>query len=173
MKKTELGEPVKAWKDLVAHFCPNEYNEKFVSYQEQQTPKEKERGFVSGIGDSTQQGDQQELLLFTEETQNIENETVSPNIIYDASAVKYIENCPNIAQLKSHLVGLFIEFQRSYQSGFYYSKKEKYHRNNNDVVDHFCKWCFYPRNKKAISMTPDNQKMVESLKEYLLAKYHD
>ena len=171
--KTSKGEPVKAWKDLVAHFCPNEYNEKFVSYQEQQTPKKKERGFVSGIVDSIQQGAQQVLSLFTEETQNVENETVLQNIIYDASAVKYIENCPYIAQHKSHFVDLFIEFQRSYQSGYYYSKKEQYHRNNNDVVDHFCRWCLYQGNKKAIPMTPDNRKMVESLKEYLLTKYHD
>lgn len=70
--------------------------------------KEKERGFVSGIVDSIQQGAQQVLSLFTEETQNVENETVLQNIIYDASAVKYIENCPYIAQHKSHFVDLLL-----------------------------------------------------------------
>ena len=35
----------------------------FVSYQEQQTPKKKERGFVSGIVDSIQQGAQTGVVI--------------------------------------------------------------------------------------------------------------
>lgn len=171
--KTSKGEPVKAWKDLVEHFCPKEYNERFVSSPKQQAQKKKEKGFVSGIVDSIQQGAQQVLSLFTEETQNIEKEKVSQSIIDDTYAIKYIEGCPCITQYKNILVSVFMEFQRSYQSGYYFKNQEQYHRNNSDVVDHFCKWCLSQKNKRAIPWTPDNKKMIESLKEYLLMKYHD
>ena len=173
--KTSKGEPVKAWKDLVAHFCPKEYNEKFVSYQEQQTPKKKKRGFVSGSIEGIQQGVQQVLSLFNEETQTHEkNEKESQSIIDDSYAVRYVEDCPYITtQYKSQLVSVFVEFRRGYQSGYYFKKQNQYNRNNNDVVDHFCQWCLSQKNKKAIPWTTDNKNMMDSLKEYLLRKYHD
>lgn len=172
--KTSKGEPVKAWKDLVDHFCPKEYNEKFVLYQEQQTSKKKERSFVSGIMEGIQQGAQQVLSLFTEEVQtNAKNEKVSQSIIDDAYAVRYIEDCPYITQYKSLLVSVFVEFQKNYQSGYYFKNQNQYHRNNSDVVDHFCRWCLSQKNKKAIPWTTDNKNMMDLLKEYLLRKYHD
>lgn len=100
-------------------------------------------------------------------------ETSSVSIITDENAANYLKACPKLVAYKTEIVDIFIDFQRSYQSGYYFDNQHQYKRNNNDVVDHFCKWCFYKRNKNAILYTPDNKRMIDEIKKYLLIKYHD
>ena len=167
--KTTKGEPIKAWKSMVEHFCPEEYSKRFggipKSSQEKVIPPKTTIGekVLDFFGLKHNEGSQQEELV----------ETSSTSIITDENASSYIEAYSGLGTYKWTIVSTFQEFQKSYQTGFYSRNKSQYRRNNNDVVDHFCKWCLSKRNSKAIQWTPDNKKMMDQLKEYILKKYHD
>lgn len=174
--KTAKGEPITAWKRMVEHFCPNEYARRFgdkpTSTQgiekKSKSFGEKFLGFF-GFSDEDTLEQSQSASTFSP----VDDKSQVYSIIYDIDALKYIERFPGLGIYKKDVVAIFNEFQKSYQSGFYYKNQHQYKRNNNDVIDHFCKWCFYQKNKNAIPQSPENKKMIEELKNYLLMKYHD
>ena len=100
-------------------------------------------------------------------------ETSSVSIITDENAANYLKVCPKLVVYRTEIVDIFIEFQKKYQSGYYFKNQHQYNRNNNDVVDHFCKWCLSKKNPNAIPYTQDNKGMIDEIKKYLLIKYHD
>ena len=96
----------------------------------------------------------------------------SKNIIDDLDAVKILNNCPMLPyDLKVQIVDLFIDFQKSYQSGYYFEHQNKYKRNNSDVIDHFIKFCLSKKNNRAIKWSPENSKLMDELKNYLMKFY--
>jgi len=96
------------------------------------------------------------------------------SIIYDNDAVMHIERFNGLtSSTRSQLVKLFDDFQKSYRSGYYSQNPQQYHRNNSDVIDHFCKWCLSKKNPKALTHSSDNSAMLDRLKTYLLEFYHD
>lgn len=98
----------------------------------------------------------------------------SRSIINDYNAEKIIsESLLLPSSIKWDVLSLFREFQKSYQSGYYYKNPDTYHRNNEDVIDHFVKWCLSDKNKKHIPKTPDNSRIMDDLKNYLMKIYHD
>lgn len=100
------------------------------------------------------------------------NRTFIPkSIIFDDSAVDRIITF--LGTNDHHIIDLFIEFQRSYRSGYYSKNPEQYRRNNSDFIDHFCKWCLSQKNKKALDKTPANSRKLDELKSFLLQYYHD
>ena len=101
---------------------------------------------------------------------------INPNksIIYDDSAIMHIQSCQAISgYYSSKIVNMFMDFQKSYRTGYYYQNPQQYHRNNSDVIDHFCKWCLSDKNKKHIERNPETSKMMDNLKSYLLSFYPD
>lgn len=174
--KTTKGEPIKAWKSMVEHFCPEEYANRFggkPSSTQVTTKKEKSFGqklleFV-GLAD-----DESPELPRSKETTPIPNkEKPNTSIIHDVNASDYLGRFMGLGTYRYIIVAVFKDFQRSYQSGYYFKNQHQYRRNNNDVVDHFCKWCLSQKNNNALPWSPDNKKMIDELKEYLLIKYHD
>ena len=95
------------------------------------------------------------------------------SIIDDDSAKSLILGCDELGSLKQQIVQIFMAFQRSYRSGYYYDHKGQYRRNNADVVDHFCKWLFSERNRLHIDWSRENKDRVDALKKKLLEVYHD
>lgn len=113
---------------------------------------------------------------------NIDDSTVEVNrnnqspksIIYSKEAIELIKKCPDVLPIiREDVIQLFVEFQKSYQFGYYNKYPEQYRRNNSDVIDHFNKWCFYSKNKKALQYTDANRKSMDALKKYLLEHYSD
>lgn len=174
--KTAKGEPITAWKRMVEHFCPNEYvrrfGEKTISTQgigkKSKAFSEKILGFF-GLSDEDTLDQSQSGSIIS--SRNDKSQAYS--IINDINALEYIEKFAGLGIHKKIVVTIFKEFQKSYQSGYYYKNQHQYRRNNNDVIDHFCKWCFYQKNKNALPLSSENKKMIEELKNYLLMKYHD
>lgn len=120
--------------------------------------------------------DVKELDLFgstDEDNKSLSNNNLSLNIIYDPNAYNYIANFSGLGRYKNIIVSLFQEFQKKYQSGYYFQNPQKYKRNNNDVVDHFCIWCTSKKNPNALLGSQETANMIDELKNYLLKKYHD
>ena len=93
------------------------------------------------------------------------------SIIDDDYAISLIRTFLGV---NSHqILDVFSEFQRSYRTGFYSKNSTQYRRNNSDVIDHFCKWCLSPKNRKALERNPENSRKLDDLKYYLLQFYHD
>ena len=100
------------------------------------------------------------------------NEVEARSIINDAQASKVLDNCTFLPfDLKKQVVALFKEFQQKYQTGYYYEHSDQYRRNNYDVIDHFVKFCLSSKNKKAIKWSPENSKLMDELKNYLMEIY--
>ncbi len=95
------------------------------------------------------------------------------DIISDAKAVEVIQSCKELGNYRETIVDMFVEFQREYQSGFYYKNPQKYERNNEAVVDHFCNSCLSTRKNKHIPTSQETRNMMEILKEKLKAIYND
>ena len=93
------------------------------------------------------------------------------SIITDPDAVTYLKNYHSLGIHKSLIIELFQEFQKEYQSGYYYNNEKHYSRNNKDVIEHFCNFCLSSKNKKHIEWSSDVQRMIDSLKAYLLKLY--
>lgn len=94
---------------------------------------------------------------------------VVKSIITDDNAVEVIKQFLGV---KSHqIIDLFIEFQKSYRTGFYSKNPSQYRRNNSDVIDHFCKWCLSTKNWNALERIPENSRKLDELKSYLLNYY--
>ncbi|MBW4760502.1 hypothetical protein [Prevotella denticola] len=166
--RTSKGEPIKAWKSMVEHFCPEEYSKRFgyspesIHQNKKQPKKMFERSF--------------DFWGFKQGEKFINGEypeTSSVSIITDENAANYLKACPKLVVYRTEIVDIFIEFQIKYQSGYYFKNQHQYNRNNNDVVDHFCKWCLSKKNPNAIPYTQDNKGMIDEIKKYLLIKYHD
>lgn len=126
--------------------------------------------------DADQQTVQQEDNVYSSNAEKImviSAQTNNRSVIQDDSAYKYLETCDFLGTYISLIVSSFKEFQQSYRSGYYYKNQHQYQRNNNDVIDHFCKWCLSQKNKKALPQNPENRRMMDLLKKYLLKIYHD
>lgn len=95
------------------------------------------------------------------------------SIIDDDSAKSLILGCDELGILKQQIVQIFEAFQRSYRNGYYYNLRDQYHRNNEDVVNHFCKWLFSKSNSQHIKWSRENKDKVDALKKKLLEVYHD
>lgn len=95
------------------------------------------------------------------------------SIIDDDSAKSLILGCDELGNLKHRIVQIFEAFQRSYRNGYYYNHRDQYHRNNEDVVEHFCKWLFSERNRQHIDWSSENKDRVDALRKKLLEVYHD
>lgn len=96
----------------------------------------------------------------------------SYSIINDTNAVKILNSCPILPyDLKAQIVDIFKDFQRSYQSGYYFEHQNQYKRNNSDVIDHFIKFCLSKKNNRAIKWSPENSKLMDELKKYLMKFY--
>ncbi len=103
---------------------------------------------------------------------NISKDTPTPrSIIYDDHAIEVIKAFPGVES--HHILDLFIEFQKSYRTGFYSEKPTQYRRNNSDVINHFRKWCRSKKNSKALERTPENSRLLDQLKIYLSKYYRD
>lgn len=101
-----------------------------------------------------------------------DGEIVQRSIINDNQADKVIENCPILpTNIKRQVVTLFKDFQKSYQIGYYYKNQDRYKRNNSDVIDHFIKWCLSRKNESHINWSPENSKLMDELKAYLMNTY--
>lgn len=112
--------------------------------------------------------------MFSEYSQEKDNKAESPSIIDDDDAVKRIEGFTMLTtELKLIIVALFKDFQKNYRSGYYFKNQEQYHRNNSDVIDHFCKWCLSKKNNRAIMYSRENSAKLDELKKYLMSYYHD
>ena len=98
----------------------------------------------------------------------------SYSIINDLNAEKIIsESLILPSSIKREVLSLFRDFQKSYQSGYYFKNPTIYQRNNADVIDHFVKFCLSDKNTKHIAKTPDNSRIMDDLKAYLMKIYHD
>ena len=107
---------------------------------------------------------------FTKQSK-VSNET---SIIFDPKAIDRIRECASLPlAIMTIVTALFIEFQHSYQSGYYSEHPEQYRRNNSDVIDHFQKWCLSKKNKNALPYSIVNREAMDSLKQHLLQYYHD
>ena len=96
------------------------------------------------------------------------------SIINDVHTEEYLNECSFLPfDIKKQIIDLFKEFQKSYQDGFYFKNQQKYKRNNTDVIDHFVKWCLSSKNKRALKWNPDNRKLMDELKSYLMNVYAD
>lgn len=96
------------------------------------------------------------------------------SIIYDVYTEDILNECSFLPfDIKKQIVDLFKEFQKSYQVGYYFKNQEQYKRNNTDVIDHFVRWCLSPKNKKGIRWSPENSKLMDELKIYLMNLYAD
>jgi len=95
----------------------------------------------------------------------------SRSIIYDDYAIDVIKTFLGVGS--HHILDLFIEFQKSYRTGFYSENPTQYRRNNSDVIDHFCKWCLSKKNRKALERIPVNSRLLDELKIYLSKYYRD
>jgi len=158
--KTNRGSS-KAWKKMQENFVPD-YNH-FISTEH-------------SLFDNQSNEAQQESHIDASNVEEILPVGVKTNnrsIIQDDLAYKHIEECDFLGINASLIVSIFKEFQIKYRSGYYYKNQHKYKRNNNDVIDHFCKWCLSQKNKKALSWNPENRKKMDLLKKHLLNIYHD
>lgn len=103
-----------------------------------------------------------------------DGEVGGKSIIYDVNTENILNECSFLPfDIRKQIVDLFKEFQKSYQEGFYFKNQEQYKRNNTDVIDHFVRWCLSPKNKRAIKWTPENSKIMDELKKYLLERYRE
>ena len=102
-----------------------------------------------------------------------QNDLFRTNIIDDDNARFAIGQCLELGEYRKCVEKMFIDFQKSYRSGFYSKDQKKYKRNNEDVIDHFCKWCLSSKNPNAIPWSKENSYRMDKLKDLLLSKYHD
>lgn len=103
-----------------------------------------------------------------------DGEVGGKSIIYDVHTEDILDECSFLPlDIKKQIINLFREFQKSYQDGYYYKNQEQYKRNNTDVIDHFVKWCLSPKNKRAVKWSPENSKLMDELKLYLMNVYAD
>lgn len=138
--------------------------------------KDIQKGF-EGKGTPIKRGKEKTCQIKTPTLFNDEIEyssRYSKSIIYDKVAFEHILECPTLPHsIRSSVKEMFIEFQKSYQSGYYSKHSEQYKRNNSDVIDHFNKWTLSRMNKNALPWTDDNRSAMDSLKKYLLQFYPD
>lgn len=115
------------------------------------------------------------LFNIDDSTVEVSRNNQSPkSIIYSKEAIELIKKCPDVLPIiRKDVIQLFVEFQKSYQSGYYNKYPEQYRRNNSDVIDHFNKWCLSSKNKKALQYTDANRKSMDALKKFLLEHYSD
>jgi len=112
--------------------------------------------------------------LFSEDLSTKTKRNTTKSIILDDKAKIHILNCPMLPKnVRSIVAEIFEEFQVNYQSGYYYEHQNQYRRNNNDVIDHFTKWCLSSKNRRAIQWSPENRKLMDELKLYLMNVYAD
>lgn len=103
-----------------------------------------------------------------------DGEVGEKSIIYDVNTENILNECSFLPfDIKKQIIDLFKGFQKSYQDGYYFKNQEQYKRNNTDVIDHFVKWCLSPKNKRAIKWSPENSKLMDELKLYLMNLYAD
>lgn len=103
-----------------------------------------------------------------------DGEVGGKSIIYDVNTENILNECSFLPfDIKKQIIDLFKGFQKSYQDGYYFKNQEQYKRNNTDVIDHFVKWCLSPKNKRAIKWSPENSKLMDELKLYLMNLYAD
>lgn len=102
-----------------------------------------------------------------------QNDLFRTNIIDDDKARFAIGQCLELGEYRKCVEKMFVDFQKSYRSGYYSKDQKKYKRNNEDVIDHFCKWCLSSKNPNAIPWSKDNSSRMDKLKDLLLSKYHD
>lgn len=95
----------------------------------------------------------------------------SRSIIYDDYAIDVIKTFLGVSSHK--ILDIFVKFQDSYRSGYYFKNQDKYKRNNSDVIDHFCNWCFHPSNELRLEKIPVNSRLLDGLKLYLSKYYRD
>lgn len=108
----------------------------------------------------------------TNHNESVSNSNLTnKSIIDDDYAIEVIKSFLGVNSRQ--ILDIFIEFQRSYRSGFYSKNSSQYRRNNSDVIDHFCKWCLSSKNKKALERNPENSRKLDELKYYLLRFYND
>jgi len=151
----------KAWCSMKEKFAPD-YNH-FTST---------EYSLFDNQSDEVQQESHIDALN-VEKKSPVSVKTNNRSIIQDDFAYKHIEECYFLGINVSLIVSFFKDFQISYRSGYYYKNQHQYKRNNNDVIDHFCKWCLSQKNKKALQWNPENRKNMDLLKKHLLNIYHD
>ena len=106
-------------------------------------------------------------------TNPLQTDLFRKSIIDDYNAKNVIAQCRELGEHRKCIEDMFVEFQKSYQSGYYFNHQEKYERSNEEVVDHFCKWCLSSKNKNAIPWSKENSNKMDKLKELLLSRYHD
>lgn len=190
----------KAWQEMQQEFCPDYDNirrSKILAVTSRASSK-KSKGISSGVRETlggifaefedpidtnsnythTSSGHEEESSLTnsasigsTTNKSNPNRNLTNKSIISDDYAIDIIKTFLGV---DSHqILDLFIEFQQSYRSGFYSKNSSQYKRNNSDVIDHFCKWCLSPKNRKALERNPGNSRKLDDLKFYLLRFYHD
>ena len=162
--KTKNG-PAKIWTDLYSKFVTIDDRLFFDSKNKRDEP--------SLFGDSLSSFNENMSSTIDKCTMTESLKTKNISVIQDNLAYKHLEECMFLGAYHSSVVELFKNFQKSYLSGFYSKDQQRYKRNNNDVIDHFCKWCLSSKNKKAIPRRLANDRMIEQLKEFLLKIYHD
>lgn len=137
----------------------------------------KQLSSVKGIGKSAINAIKKALgyvdtSLFSEDLSTKIQRSTSKSIIMDNEAKNNILNCPMLPDnVRSVIAEIFEEFQVNYQSGYYYEHQNQYRRNNPDVIDHFTKWCLSSKNKRSIQWSPENKKLMDELKNYLIGLY--
>lgn len=123
------------------------------------------------------QSKQSQPTLDFKEDNYVSNRQEPNSIISDNNAKMFLLSCNFLGYYKEQVVNLFDEFIKNYRSGFYSMNPQQYKRNNNDVIDHFCKYCFTEkipgRKTKPLIKGEQTSRMMDKLKEYLLKKYHD
>lgn len=166
--RTNSGKPNAKWNKLKKN-CEGSMS--IDNLQKKKEPAYKELSLWNNCSDEIQQASP---VSSTDDRIIKENTNIAPkNIIEDDDAYKHIGNCGFLGSNVSKIVLMFKDFQESYRSGHYYKNREKYHRNNYDVIDHFCNWCTSQKNKEALIWNNDNKNMMYKLKQYLLEIYHD
>ena len=122
----------------------------------------------------TLQGNRQSKTYSSPLQNDLFDSVVKKSIIDDDNAKFEIRKCTTLKEYTKEIEDLFIEFQKKYrEGGFYYSKPDQYKRNNEDVIDHFCKWCLSKKNKNSIPWSQENSRKIDDLKKLLLSIYHD
>lgn len=194
------GTKTKAWQEMQQEFCPDYETIRNSKNEGEVKTRNKNKGILSslkgtlggifaGFEDNTEGSSQSATVpsgqvsvrfpddnLHTEPVINSNGNNQKVNfttksIISDDNAVEVIKIFLGV---KSHrITDLFIEFQKSYRTGFYSKNPSQYRRNNSDVIDHFCKWCLSTKNRNALERIPENSRKLDELKSYLLNYYRD
>ena len=161
--KTAKGEPIKAWKEMVEHFCPTEYSNRFGCSIKQDTQKKPNKTLGQKVLD---------LLGITDEKnqESVAQRTLVTETNIRSEEVYYFYNDPKTITELNHIIGdsvkdvmwIFDDLKRLPDDRKYYKHVDV--TDNKFVIDTFCK---SKRNKEHPVIGPK----LERIRQHFYNKY--